>query len=454
MAVTAIWDVKDSLKRVLDYASNPEKTENQEMDNYIYQGLESVISYTKEDEKTHKQLYVSSLNCDIDSVYEEMVLTKRAFQKTEGILAFHGYQSFAPREVSAETAHQIGIELANELWGERFQVLVTTHLDKEHYHNHFVINSVSFVDGLRYYDNKKNYRKMRIESDKLCEKYKLSVIKEPKKKSYHYAEWQSEKEGRPTWRSIIRDDVDKAIDEARTYSQFLSNLKNMGYVVKSNVKHIAVKPQGKDRFVRLRSLSKNKQYDEDSIRQRILKNKVFVDKGSTSKKQVSPTIYAPTKLKGFKALYFHYMYLMGVIPEKSVPNQRVHFLFKEDLRHLDQITREVTIMEKKNIDTLSELEKEKAKVESKLEKLVKERRCVYNKVRRCRSDKTKELLQRDIATLSNEIKELRKEVRLYEGIKTRTIKMEQNIIKVKTETEEKEVTKEDDNRRRKRRSSR
>lgn len=456
MATTAIWDVKDSLKRVLDYASNPEKTKDADMNEFLYSGLESVISYTTQDKKTHQQLYVSTLNCDVDTMYEEMMLVKRQFGKTDSILAFHGYQSFDPGEVSAETAHQIGLELADELWGERFQVLVTTHIDKEHYHNHFVINSVSFFDGLRYYDNLANYKKMRLASDKLCKKYKLSVIKNPKKRKYHYAEWKAEKEGKPTWRSIIKKDVDEAISKARTYNQFLANLKEMGYVVKSNVKHIAVKPPGKDRFVRLRSLSREQLYDEDSIRQRILKNKLFVDKSEYSKQEntVSQKIKDTKQLKGFKALYYYYMYLMGVIPEKSASKQRVHFLFKEDLRYLDRITKEVTIMEQRNINTVSDLEQAKEKVERRLDTLIKERRCVYNKVRRCRKDKTKELLQRDIASLSGEIKELRKEVRLYEGIKTRTTRMEQNIMKVKTESEEKEVMKEDEHRRRKRRSGR
>lgn len=148
-------------------------------------------------------------------------------------------------------------------------MLVTTHLDKEHYHNHFVLNSVSFKDGKRYYDNKKSYKRMRLESDKLCEKYKLSVVKNPRKKGYHYAQWQAEKNGERTWRTSIREDVDEAIHNARTYQQFISNLKQMGYAVKTNVKHVAVKPPTKERFVRLRSLSKNGEYEEDCIRERI-----------------------------------------------------------------------------------------------------------------------------------------------------------------------------------------
>lgn len=137
MATTAIWDVKDNLKRVLDYASNPNKTEIQE-NSYHYNGLEQAISYTTNDLKTAKQLYVTGLNCNLATAYKEMMITKKGFDKTDGILAYHAYQSFVAGEVDAETAHQIGIELAQAMWGEQFEVLVSTHIDKAHYHNHFV----------------------------------------------------------------------------------------------------------------------------------------------------------------------------------------------------------------------------------------------------------------------------------------------------------------------------
>ena len=138
MATTSIWDVKDNLKRVLDYISNPEKTKNPNESDYHYNGLSQAISYTTQDCKTEKQLYVSGINCSMATAYQDMMITKKSFQKTDGILAYHAYQSFVPGEVDAETAHQIGIELAQSMWGDRFEVLVSTHLDQEHYHNHFV----------------------------------------------------------------------------------------------------------------------------------------------------------------------------------------------------------------------------------------------------------------------------------------------------------------------------
>lgn len=192
MATTAIWDVSDNLKRVIDYTSNPEKTEVENFEQYDYHGLGNLISYTVDDLKTEKQCYVTGVNLEVDNAFNEMLATKKLYQKETGILAYHAYQSFAPNEVTAELAHQIGIEFAKAMWGERFEVLVSTHIDKEHFHNQYVINSVSFKDGKRYYDNKKNYKRLRLLSDQMCARYSLSVIMNPKKSGRHYAEWEAE----------------------------------------------------------------------------------------------------------------------------------------------------------------------------------------------------------------------------------------------------------------------
>lgn len=437
MATTAIWDVSDNLKRVIEYASNPEKTDKEDFNQYNFNGLGNVLSYTTEDYKTEKQCYVTGINVEVINALEEMIATKKQHQKENGILAFHGYQSFAPNEVTAETAHKIGIELAKQMWGERFEVIVSTHLDKKHLHNHFVINSVSFKDGLRYYDNKKNYKRLRLLSDQLCKEYSLSVIENPKKKGWHYAEWEAEKKNRPTWRSTIRVDVDMAINNAMTYTQFVSNLKKQGYEVKSNVKHIAVKLPTMDRFIRLRSLSRDNTYDEEHIKERILQNSIVklesVQKPTIIKFKYKDNLKTARKLTGFRALYFHYLYHMGILPKNHAPRNRVHFLLKEDLRYMDQITKETTLLCRHRINTIDDLDKQEQFVQERLDKLTKERRCVYNKIRRCKSIEKKSLLQQDISSLSLEIRELRKEVVLYEGIRNRSVTIENKLHLIKDE---------------------
>ena len=117
------------------------------------------------------------------------------------------------------------------MWGDRFEVVVATHLNKEHLHNHFVINSVSFIDGKKYYDNTANYNRMKKISDRLCEEYNLSVIRNPKGKSKHYAEWLAEKKGYPTIRGQIRDELDEIIKCSYTMNEFWRILKERGFEI-------------------------------------------------------------------------------------------------------------------------------------------------------------------------------------------------------------------------------
>lgn len=282
MATTLIWDVKGWLGKVLIYVENPEKTDNpksyqqEEITNEKAQGLEDVIEYAmREDATVSEELqekFVTGVNCYISTARQEMLAVKKQYAKTEGIIAYHGYQSFAKDEVRPELAHEIGVKLANRLWGDRFQVIVATHLDKKsHFHNHFVINSVSFKDGLKYNDCKATYRKMREESDNLCREYNLSVIDDTKNgKAKHYAEWIAEREGKPTLRGIIKNDIDQAIASSMTDKQFFYLLRQKGYSIKQG-KDIIVKPPLKERGLKLER-NFGDEYSYESICHRILQN--------------------------------------------------------------------------------------------------------------------------------------------------------------------------------------
>ena len=158
--VTKIWSVKGRLDAVIRYAGNEEKTRLPDLTGLSAgkDDLSDVLQYAANDAKTTRksQLFVSGVNCVPEIARQQMELTKQQFGKTGGTVAFHAYQSFRPGEVTPEQCHAIGVELAKRVWGDRFQVLVTTHLNTDCCHNHFVINSVSFVDGKRYNDCKKD----------------------------------------------------------------------------------------------------------------------------------------------------------------------------------------------------------------------------------------------------------------------------------------------------------
>lgn len=347
MATTAIWDVKDRLDRVIDYASNPEKTENIDFSHPHFRDLRNVLEYTQQDAKTEMQFFVSGINCDPATASEQMWRTKRRFQKMSGILAFHGYQAFAPGEVT-ETTHAIGVKLARTLWGDRFEVVVSTHLDKHHLHNHFVLNSVSFIDGKRYYDNKATYARMRQESDRLCREYALSIIEEPQPgRARQYAEWEAERAGQPTWRGLIRTDVDSAIAASMTFTQFLGDLRQQGYEVKTGLKYLAVRPPGKERFVRLRSLGD--EYTEEAIKERILENRTprkpqALPEPRVRRGRLRGNLKSSKRLTGLQALYIHYLYKMGILPRSCASPKRTHFLLREDLRHLNEIIAQTKLL--------------------------------------------------------------------------------------------------------------
>ncbi len=156
IATTKIWPVRDNLARVVEYAENHLKTANPSA--YTKQelaDLRGVLDYAANGEKTARQFYVTGVNCIAETAYSQMTATKQRFGKIGGNLAYHAYQSFAPDEITPEDCHDIGIRLAKRLWGDGYEVLVSTHLNTQCVHNHFVINSVSFVDGKKLNNNSK-----------------------------------------------------------------------------------------------------------------------------------------------------------------------------------------------------------------------------------------------------------------------------------------------------------
>ena len=182
MAITKIYAIRANLQRTVSYASNEKKT-----------NLDNVIEYAVNKSKTEQRLFQDCINCvSIETAYEEMQNTKKRWNKTDGVLGYHFIQSFKPGEVTPELAHRIGIEFSKECFGDRFQVVIGTHLDKSHLHNHIVVNSVSFMDGGKYHSSPRSYyERIRAVSDRMCRANELSVIEQPQGKGLHYGEWKA-----------------------------------------------------------------------------------------------------------------------------------------------------------------------------------------------------------------------------------------------------------------------
>ena len=212
MAVTKIWAIKDSLQRVLDYAANPNKTE--------YDALAQTLHYAENDAKTklnESAQLVTGIHCRANHAWEDMRAVQERFGKTDGVVALHAYQSFREGEVTPEQCHEIGVALARKVWGKRFQVLVATHMNTDNLHNHFVINSVSYVDGKKYEQRRSQYAEFRAASDKLCREYGLSVVEQPKAKE-------------PARYARMREAIDQACEDASTAKDFHRALYRQGYI--------------------------------------------------------------------------------------------------------------------------------------------------------------------------------------------------------------------------------
>lgn len=452
MAVTSIWRVNGWLGKVVVYVENPDKTTNPEFYGKSSElgsaNLEDVIAYAINSRKTELaceeadtlERFVSGVNCHPATARTEMMAVKKHFGKEDGTIAYHGYQSFAPGETTPEIAHQIGVELARRLWGERYQVVIATHLDKaNHLHSHFVLNTVSFVDGKKYYRSAQDYRRMQSVSDALCREYGLSVIENPQPgKAKHYGEWRAEQEQRPTWRGIVRSDIDEVIRQSMTERQFFENLHRKGYEVKVG-KDISVRPPGKERFVRL-ARNYGEGYTLESIRKRILEQtrtpKSLPEPAPKIKQyRLSGNWQSCRKVTGLRALYFHYCYLLGVFPRQRKQNhKRLHFLLREDLIKLDAITQEARLLAVHRIDTAEQLSCYQRDLEKQVNAVSFQRRQLYRKQRTVavKSDEAaKQEISASIAALSQELSKLRREVRLCSDIAQRSGMLPERIQKVR-----------------------
>ncbi len=216
--------MRDNLCRVVDYAANPEKTE--------YGALAQALHYAGNDAKTtlpESAKLVSGIHCRPETAWADMRSVQRKFGKTEGVVAMHAYQSFQPGEVTPEQCHAIGVALARQVWGERFQVLVATHMNTHCLHNHFVINAVSYVDGKKYEQRRNQYRELRRASDALYRAQGLSVVQSPGKGSPRPL-YEAERRGEPTRYNRMREALRSALQQTSTEEDFALALRRIGYL--------------------------------------------------------------------------------------------------------------------------------------------------------------------------------------------------------------------------------
>ena len=267
MAVTKIHPIKSTLKKALDYIENPDKT----------------------DEK----LFVSSYGCSYETAdIEFQMLLDQAYQKGNN-LAHHLIQAFEPGETTAEQAHEIGRQLADEVLQGKYPYVITTHIDKGHLHNHIIFCAVDMANQRKYISNRQSYAFIRRTSDRLCKEHGLSVVKPGKDKGKTYAEWDAQKKGK-SWKAKLKIAIDAAIPQAKDFDSFLRLMEAQGYEVKQG-KFISFRAPGQERFTRLKTLGAD--YTEEAIRERIAGRRAKAAKAPREQRDVSLLIDIENSIK-------------------------------------------------------------------------------------------------------------------------------------------------------------
>ncbi len=419
MAYTSVIPVR-RLDRAVKYVMNKEKT--------TAVSLRDALDYAANRDKTEQSCFESSYACTLETAFADMRQTKERWHKPGGVQGYHLVQSFAAGEVSPELAHQIAKELAARVLGGRYEYVIGTHLNTGHIHSHIVWNSVSCVDGKKYRSNYKSYvTEIRTVSDELCRKYKLSVI--DTENSNHvakpYAEWMAEKNGQPTWRTAIRQDVDDAIQQSLTWRQFLSVLERKGYEVRMGRKYPVLRPPGKERFVRFKTLGKR--YTPEAIQTRILYPRTYrpyVENPPTIQHSRLHSGKKPRrKLTGLRALYYRYLYELGALPRKP---RRPSYAVRQDAYKLDQRIRQMEFLSKHNIDTLEQLETHRKALQTEIGQL---------QTKRKQLPKTDDV-QSQHESVNTALKQLRQEERLCRKIAEHSLEVQQHLTEARRDRAE------------------
>ena len=423
MATTSLWHIEGRLKDLIDYVENPEKTKAKTPE---LQDLYNVFSYVQHPEATQEGEYVTALNCLKETALRQMILTKKRYGKTDGYIAWHGYQSFKPEEVTPQLAHEIGVKLAKEMWGDRFEIIVTTHLDKEHLHCHFCFNSVSFRDGGKYnYSNAERKRMMEI-SDRLCREYGLSVIEKPRKAPSRPV-WLDEKSGKPTRYNVYRADVREAMEFSRTPYYMEDYLRRKGYITDFTGKHWKIRLPQYEHFTRLDTL--DEKWTPKNIRRSMGRyatfgnRRAYISYPPQIPQELSDWFQPFHKTSHIYKLYLHYCYLLGYLPKHTDYKPTSPHL-KEDLRKLDQPTPQARYMDKYGIETLDDLYADREKIQRDMDALITRRTKLQNKIRRA-TPAEKETLRQEKAGVTEQITTLRKQLKLNQGIEARSVKIQE-----------------------------
>ena len=378
-----------------------------------------------------------------------MMRTKRRYKKTDGILAYHAFQSFAPGEVTPEVAHEIGIKLAQELWGDRFEVVVSTHLNTNCIHNHFCLNSVSFKDGKKYDDNKRTYALMRDTSDNLCKEYNLSVIQNKKKINSIYENFAKSEVEKSSYCNNVKEDIDFAIEQAYNFTDFIGIMKKMNYEVINRSGKLSVRPSNRKRNIRIENAF-GSNYTIAKITDRIFNTQSvrlpFPEVRTQKKKFKYKKTNVKYRVTGIRAIYFKYGIFLTTYPKKK--KRILSKQMREEIKKMDRISKEARFLDKNKIQTLQELSKYKQDINSKIADVKSKREYLWKKRKKSKTDSEYQEITEQIKQVGLEIKEIKEQQLMIEEIENRIPVMKENMQMLEEKDQQKQKEEQEKNRER------
>lgn len=433
MAVTKIWNIKGRAESPLEYITNPEKT-LREFTESEKQALADVIAYAADEDKTEQFFYTTGINCSVEFARDQFNATKIRFGKTGGNVAYHAYQSFREGEVTPDEAHAIGVQLARELWGDRFQIVVATHVNTKCTHNHIVINSVSFKDGLKFHDCKDTYRQLKEASDRICLERGMSIVENPKGKGVNQYVYKMEKAGMPTRYNIARQAIDEAVSLSLNIEEFKYELRKRGYSYRFDPqrKYWTITPPGGRKPIRIHKLGDD--YSRESIERRIYDNDPSVRTERLRQQYRQPNNYNLRRRidrimgrSGLEKLYLRYCYELGYLPKYQQNPTKLHILLKEDLLKCDQYSEQAKLLSRYHVDTEKDLTDLMENIEGRIKVLSLDRDELRRTMRRVLPESEISDAKGRIKYLTAEIRELRHELKVCGDIQHRSGHIRENL---------------------------
>lgn len=421
MATTGFWPVKGRLKDVINYAENPDKTTDRK---YLDDDLAATLNYVENSDKTDQTMYISGINCTKKRAYEQMMTTKRRFGKLGGNVAYHGYQSFQSGEVTPEEAHRIGIETARRMWGDDYEIVVTTHLNTANIHNHIVLNSVSFRTGRKFENHISDHYKLREISDEVCREHGKSVIENAPFYGGDKAYWVR-KSGRILHKDMLQHDVDEALACTIKPFDFELYLRSLGYQFVRTFKyqHPSVIAPDWLKPVRLSSLGKD--YSREAILRRLQsqrEDKYFVDFYSYTPKSYYQRQPLILRIRDFEkrtepdvitALFELIITIAKLITGNNVQKRDyrpVSPKLRLEIQNLDRKLAEYHFLRDHNVECAEDFVSCRKEITEQIKAYETECQHIRNRIRRAKSPEENNSLKEQCREITKKLTPLRKQL--------------------------------------------